>query len=280
MQIIFNTTAGFLNLQEPVYRLFNDLYLKIKAIWERIEMAYHAPTQYHKKLILHNGTGNKSCSKQDGKNFWISYFEGDWAKWARSNEPKNYAQCVEPKEKVTPLHAAVATNNFSGIYHLIANKANVDAQDIRQQTPAHWSAKLGNLKGLMLLKIYGADLFLKDYRGRTPLHIAAKYGNASIITFLATQRTDRIDLNQIDKYGLTALHLAAFYGRFSLYEKLIFYGADKKIQDQFGRTAKKILELRYAENYRSRCLFSRLFTSPRPPSFRLKKEDIKDLRSV
>lgn len=258
----------------------------IQAIWQRIYQAYYEPEKVVLKIEMPLHPQKNPYPKMYKHVPWPHYLDQARGTYATSSadDMAAMAKKAEPLEKVTPLHAVVYKENHSQmvewddffrgknteeikIYRLIANGANVNAEDIRGQTPAYWAAYFGNLAALTQLKIYGADLSRKDYRGKTPLRAAVKYGHQKIIAFLASQN---VDLNVRDGRNLTPLHLAAYLGNAKVCEQLINAGADRTLLDPSGYTAEEILNLKFAENYHNYWFIRRLFSSPNPPSFSLK----------
>lgn len=264
----------------------------IQAIWKRIYQAYDEPGKTVLKIEMPLHPQKNPYPRQYKEHPWPYYLDQARGTYATSSvdDIEAMAQKVEPLEKVTPLHAAVykeqnlvqlflsrlsgEENDEIRVSRLIANGANVNAEDIRGQTPAYWAAYFGNLSALMRLKIYGAELNKIDYRGKTPLRAAVKYGHHKIIAFLASQH---VNLNERDGRGLTPLHLAAYLGRVNICEELIYAGADRTLLDPSGYTAEEILKLKFAENYHNYWFIRRLFSSPRPPSFSLKPFTIEKL---
>lgn len=257
------------------HRIKNELIQKIEAIKNKVLQAYHEPSKQVPKLVLPIHPLPNTYPKHYKKVDWPPYLDNArGASYANSKNIEGIASNIEPLEKVTPLHAVTLGSNELGAYRLIADGGEVEAVDIRGQTPAYWAAYHGNLEMLMRLKIYGARLDRKDLRGKTPLRAAVKSGFEKVVAFLATHG---INLNELDGRGLTPLHLAAFRGKFSVYEKLIYFGADRTIKDPLGRTAEDILKMKYAEIYHHRWFIGRLFFFPTPPSLSLKKWKIENL---
>lgn len=267
----------------------------IQAIWTKFSQAYYEPRKVVLKIKMPLHPQKNIYPKRYKVYPWPHYLDqarGTFATCTATNI-EAMAQKMEPLEKVTPLHAVVYkekniiqqfVSRFYGqesdevrISRLIANGANIDAEDIRGQTPVYWAAYFGNLSALIRLKIYGADLNKKDHRGKTPLRAAVKYGHQKVIDFLASHH---VNLNVRDGRGLTPLHLAAYLGRVNICEELICAGADRTLLDPSGYTAEEILKLRFAEKYHNYSFIRRLFSSPRPPSFSLKPFNIEKLTDI
>ena len=238
----------------------------VSAAWNRILLAYQESTKQFPNVPLPPHPEPNPYPRAWKKKDWPVYLDNARGVYAKSVNLDGIAHHREPLEKVTPLHAAAMGNNARAIFRLLADGSPVDPKDIRGQTPAYWAAYHGNLHALMILANFGADLRCQDLRGKTLLRAAAKYGHDDVVSFLVSHR---VNLHARDGRGLTPLHVAAFHQRFSVYEKLLFYGADPAIKDNFGRTAEEILRMKCAEIYHKRCFFSRLFSSPEPPPMRL-----------
>ncbi|MBA3723197.1 MAG: ankyrin repeat domain-containing protein [Parachlamydiaceae bacterium] len=278
MSITLNSFTQACNGVFNVFRdISNQLIMKIQNIKNRVLQAYYEPSKQIPKLTLSPHPVPNTYPKQHKKIDWPKYLDKvRHGSDANSTDLDNIADKVEPLEKVTPLHAITLGNNQKGALRLIADGGNVEAKDIRGQTPVYWAAYHGNLEMLTNFKIYGAKLDEKDFRGKTPLRASVKYGHLNVITFLASQK---VDLNELDGRGLTALHLAAYRGKFSVYEKLIYCGADSSIKDPLGRTADEILKMKYAEMYHNKWFIVRLFSSPTPPPLSFGSWKIENLAS-
>lgn len=271
MRINLNVSEWTQNCQSYVKKALSQINAKIQEIWTHIQLAYYETSKEIDPIKLLPHPITNTYPQEHKKKNWPAYLNHAWGKWGHADDLEKFAQSKDPLEHVTPLHATTLGSNYTGMYRLIAHNAIVDAKDIRGQIPAYWAAYHGNLKALMILSIYGANLNQADYRGKTPLRAAAKYGHIDEITFLAAQR---VDLDALDGRGLTALHVAAYNKRFDVYEKLIYFGADRSIKDPLGRTAEDILKLRCAKAFHNRWFIGRLFSSPNPPPLSIKKWDI------
>ena len=86
--------------------------------------------------------------------------------------------------KVTPLHSAVARNDFNICQLLVENGADVNAQQTQGVTALHSAAHRGNLAIVKLLVENGADISLKMEDGSTALDYAEKDGHDVVIDYL------------------------------------------------------------------------------------------------
>jgi hypothetical protein len=67
---------------------------------------------------------------------------------------------------------------------LLANEANVNAEDGNDRTPLHWAAGAGHVDVVELLLARKADVNAKDNKGNTPLHFAAIKGQLDVVELL------------------------------------------------------------------------------------------------
>jgi ankyrin repeat protein len=84
----------------------------------------------------------------------------------------------------TPLHAACSRGRKDIIELLLANKADVNATDIRKDTPLHMAAQAGHQDIVELLLANKADVNAKNNNGSTPLDEAAKKGHKDVVELL------------------------------------------------------------------------------------------------
>ena len=81
------------------------------------------------------------------------------------------------KDKLTPLHRAVAGGHRAVTDLLLANKADVNAKGIYGWTPLHWAAHEGREEVTELLLANKSDVNARDENGATPLHTAIQFKN-------------------------------------------------------------------------------------------------------
>lgn len=90
------------------------------------------------------------------------------------------------------------------------------------------------------------NVFTKNYSGATALSIAASCGNLNVVEALLQYLTDEEEklelINSRDNNGNTALHLAANLGFTKVVEFLLSNGAHNSIQNNYGKSAKDIIE--------------------------------------
>ena len=158
-----------------------------------------------------------------------------------------------------PLHYAVGWDLTETIELLIANGANVNAQEkrgftpldfaesktaallrkhggkTRKQLPAisvHDAARAGNIKAVKQYLAAGTNVNAKSNDGTTPLHKAALKGHKEIAELLITKGAD---VNAKSRTGTTPLHLAT-WGHTKIIELLIANGADVNAKSNGGIT--------------------------------------------
>jgi ankyrin repeat protein len=112
-----------------------------------------------------------------------------------------------------------------------------------------WAIQEGRLNIVQYLVKNGVSVTRKYSDGFTPLDQAVGEGHNDIIDFLIQSG---IDVNQRTVNG-TALHTACAYGKLDVVKKLIGNGANVRIKDKRGWTARS-----YAGYYRRRALIDYL----------------------
>ncbi|HML19725.1 MAG TPA: ankyrin repeat domain-containing protein [Candidatus Dependentiae bacterium] len=106
---------------------------------------------------------------------------------------------------IPPLHRAVDNERMDEIKALIANGANIDAQDYSKMTPLHLAAFNGYADVVKLLIDLGANIESRDGTNCTPLHVAASSGHLETVKILIDAHA-RVDARNINKE--TPLHVA------------------------------------------------------------------------
>lgn len=104
----------------------------------------------------------------------------------------------------TPLHYAVAYQNFTVTEILLKFKANPNLKeyyDVGECTPLHRAVELNNFEICRILLDYGANPSLQCKKGLTALHYAARNGNSDIVQLLLNYG---VDINLRDKNGWNA----------------------------------------------------------------------------
>ena len=174
------------------------------------------------------------------------------------------AKLLASKSGDVSLHTAAYVGDLQKVDKLIADGANVNAKDQKDQTALHYAAKAGGIPVAELLIANGADVNAGDdwkplqeaaycskemvelllskgadiNAGRWPaLHSALDAGHFDIVELLLAKGAD---INITDDKGQTPLHIAASYAamRFpKIVELLISNGADIKAKDNNGKTA-------------------------------------------
>jgi RNA polymerase sigma factor (sigma-70 family) len=109
----------------------------------------------------------------------------------------------------TPLHHAAAGGSIPIIDLLLADRADVNAQETNKYggTPLHWAVRHDRLEAVKHLLAKGADPKAANTRnGQTLLHVAARHtDDAGLIDLLLSKG---IDPSAKDRFGKTALDYA------------------------------------------------------------------------
>lgn len=128
-----------------------------------------------------------------------------------------------------PLHFAAANNNVAKIERLIADGADVNAEDKDDWTALRVAVEENAEGAAELLRANGAD-------GWTALHLAARDNDKETAELLIDNGAD---VNAKTRIGTTALHLAASENAKEIAKMLIAHGADvdaQKTHELFGWT--------------------------------------------
>lgn len=120
---------------------------------------------------------------------------------------------------------------------LIADGANVDAQDSEGETALMGASRTSQYGAMKHLIRANADLNITDNLNRTALIHAVISKNKEAVRVLMTEGVGRINLDQQDQYGMTALMYAAHDHDSTNLKALIAAGAKLDLQDDKGWTA-------------------------------------------
>lgn len=112
--------------------------------------------------------------------------------------------------------------------------------DRENRTPLHYAALEDRVDDVIQLLAEGADLNAQDRSGYTPLHFACQQGSLAAATALL-EAGARVDL--LDKFGNSALWRAAFGyqgGEPTLIRRLLEAGADPDAKNHAGRSPREM----------------------------------------
>lgn len=129
----------------------------------------------------------------------------------------------------TPLHEAARTDNRMLLKQLIADKADLEAQDEYQATPLHVAVLNGHNTCVKILLQSGANINAQGLSLLTPLHAAAFFDRPDCMrALLAHQPQPNIDAQTTR--GETPLYLAVHSGSIDCVQQLLKSGANHKIR--------------------------------------------------
>ena len=140
--------------------------------------------------------------------------------------------CKQSEADSALIDAAVE-NNLEGVKQLLAAGADVDAKVggfIRGWTPLHFAARDGYKEIVELLIAEGANVNANNQYGYTPLHLATTKEVAALLI------SNGADVNAKIDEGWTSLHSAVANGHKEVVEVLIAKGADVNAKDDDGDT--------------------------------------------
>ena len=134
----------------------------------------------------------------------------------------------------TDLHIAAAVLNLPVLTRsLIAQGADVHAQDNFGNTPLHWAAEVDASATATVLLEQGADVHAQDNFGNTPLHRAAEVDASATATVLLDNGAQ---VNAKNNNDVTPLHWAAYRDASATATVLLDNGAQVNAKSNFGNT--------------------------------------------
>ncbi len=143
---------------------------------------------------------------------------------AQKTEEKPAVPAREKVQEATQsLHKAAKDGDLERVKSLIAQGADVNAQDEKGWTPLHAAAGNGHEAVVEILIEQGADIKARNNKGSTPLHAAAWPGHKAVVKVLLEHNAT---VNAQDKKGATPLYHAAWEGHKDVVEILLEQGAD------------------------------------------------------
>lgn len=97
---------------------------------------------------------------------------------------------VRAEDGFTPMHAAAQSGSFSILRLLVANGANVNAQDLEGNTPLMFAAKNGNTRSVDVLMEAGALSLVENKEGHTASELAEEAGHSRIVLRISQGKHD------------------------------------------------------------------------------------------
>jgi hypothetical protein len=126
------------------------------------------------------------------------------------------------EEANNSLFQAVVTGNIDEVKSLIANGADINAENRMRWTPLHTAIRNRRQEIVGLLIAEGADVNKTDNRGMTPLHVAVDTGQKEVVELLIPKVAD---INVMGSRGENALSLAQRRRNTELVDLLVKHGA-------------------------------------------------------
>jgi ankyrin repeat protein len=120
------------------------------------------------------------------------------------------------------LLKAIEENNSDQVTQLLAEGADVNAQDEHEATALNSATRKNHKEIARLLLSYGASINSKDCFDYTPLHGAVDAGNKALVKILAAYGAN-IDVE--DNRGRTPLWAAIYSGHKEIVEALLQHNA-------------------------------------------------------
>ena len=139
-----------------------------------------------------------------------------------------------------PIHDAVRAGDLARVKALVAeNPKVVNEKDARGRSPLHYASDaakddIAPRDAIVeFLLANGADVNADDDLGQTPLHLAAAAGRMGTVNLLLAKGADQ---KAVSRDGRTLMHRAAAGGLVGLMERLLEAGLLADAPDRYGRT--------------------------------------------
>ena len=150
--------------------------------------------------------------------------------------------------KKTPLHIATKLGcsghrHYEMLYFiekLLAQRANVHAQDEDGETPLHDATKRNEGAVMKMLLEAGAPVDVQNGSGNTPLHIAIGIHNTKNAELLIAKNTN---VNTINEKGETPLHTAVGHRNAVIVKLLLMKSAQPDAKNADDRTSLEMITL-------------------------------------
>jgi len=140
---------------------------------------------------------------------------------------------AEDSQRRTPLHRATLSGHKRMVELLLAHGARVDAKDSSSSTPLWQAAASGYLGIAAVLLTNKADVNASGWKGDLPLHVAAQKGFANVAKLLLDDEA-LVDGRSSD--GAAPLHRAGENGQTEVVELLLKHKANVDSRNDYGMT--------------------------------------------
>ena len=162
-------------------------------------------------------------------------------KYMKGQDSINPSSALLPdSEGLTPLDIAVLTGN-AAITEILLNSTKTGKHVELPGNLLTTALKLDSLTIVHLLRTLAVDINYKGQNDETALYLAVRSGRLEYVAAIleAPSKIGKMDLNATELvYGWTPLILACVEGNKPIMELLLRAGADAKVQDIFGWSAK------------------------------------------
>ena len=132
------------------------------------------------------------------------------------------------------IFSAARTNDTTFVKQYFQNQGVVDTANGRGFTPLILAIYNDSYEVAELLIANGANVNAQDMSGNTALMGAVFKAYPRMVTLLLK---NKVNVNQQNGNGATALVFAATFGQAEIAKNLLAHGADKSIKDNTGKTA-------------------------------------------
>ncbi len=157
---------------------------------------------------------------------------------------------MPPSELKKKLFRSVEAGNASSVEQLIAQVAEVDARDERNNTPLIIACRHGQSEVAKLLLSRRAEVGAMNLSSSTALSYASQAGHEQVVRLLLAAGAD---VNHKDADGFTPLALAAKQGHMKIAEALLEEGANVKARTNNGDTPLSLAAAGGIRTWRSFC---------------------------
>jgi ankyrin repeat protein len=148
------------------------------------------------------------------------------------------------------LIAAVQSGDLEAVESCLGDDPSSAGHcDEKGYTAFHWAAYIDDVRILDALNkaMEGLWLHQKTHKAQTVLHIACSNSSVGSVRWVLQHLPTHAEtasfasyINETNKHKETALHISAGCNRGDIVQLLLEGGADPYIQDQWGRTPRKV----------------------------------------